>query len=105
MSEEVNDQQQEEVNQNNTATDDLVCGYVVGLKENNDFVFDVVGDNVGLVQLLGLHKYAEHRIEFAKDAQQGYGFPVVMRQLGQLLKAMEMLMQGLSNQNQVAPKE
>jgi hypothetical protein len=38
------------------------CGYFIGLKEDGDFVFEILGDQVGIVELLGLHKFAEHKL-------------------------------------------
>jgi len=73
------------------ALPEMSCAYVVGLKPDGSFVFEVLGDAPGLVQLLGLHKYAEHRLEVAKDINQGYGPPLLnqrLEQIQQMLKAM-----------------
>lgn len=64
----------------------LVSGYTVGLKENGEFVFEIHGDNTGLVQLLGLHEYAKYRIGFITDENQGYGSAGIIRALNHLGK-------------------
>jgi len=74
-----------------TELPELAVGYVVGLQPDGSFVFEVLGSEPGLVQLMGLNQYASHRITVAKDLNQGYGFPVLaqqINQLGEMLKVM-----------------
>lgn len=40
-----------------------VVGYTVALTKDNVFVFDVFGEEQGLVQLLGIHQYAAQRVK------------------------------------------
>ena len=53
--------QQEQPRQLNLA--DLRVGYVVGLDNNNGFVFEVLGSDAGLIELFGLQEYAENQIK------------------------------------------
>ena len=46
---------------------DLKIGYVVGLEENGDFLFELFGTDRRLVELLGLHKYASYRIDTIRN--------------------------------------
>ncbi len=52
---------------------DLRMGYVVGITEDGNFVFDVVGKEQGLLELLGLQKFAEAKIKNVLDANQNQG--------------------------------
>ena len=77
----------------------LQCGYVVGLGDNGEFVFEVLGGNPGLVQLLGLHQYADHRLTYARDVNQNYGYPVMMKQINQIGQMMQVLLNMLTQQS------
>lgn len=71
--------------------EDVKCGYVVAVRKNGEFVFETLGDQCGLIELLGVQKYAEHRITIAKDASQNHGYPVIAKQLdkvGQMLQVL-----------------
>ena len=82
-----------------TALPELECGYVVGLKkENNELVFQLLGDKPSLTHLLGLHQFAAHRIEVAKDLNQSYGTPVVMQQLQQMQQVLQVVLNMLTQQ-------
>lgn len=59
------EQQPEQINLN-----DMKIAYVVGLAPNGDFVFDVYGQQKGLVELLGVHQHATKKIDrIYEDAQ------------------------------------
>jgi hypothetical protein len=73
----------------------LACGYVVGLQEDGKFFFEVLGNNNGLLQLLGLHSYAGHRIDCVKDVNQGTGFPVLAQQNLQIAEVLKQISQDL----------
>lgn len=79
---------------------DLDYGYVVGVKPDGQFHFEALGSNQGLVQLLGVHKYAEHRLSVATDINQQYGFPVLAQQVHQLTEMMKVLLNVIGNQTQ-----
>lgn len=59
--------------QKTLALADLRMGYVVGITDDGNFVFDVVGKEQGLLELLGLQKFAESKIQSALDANQNQG--------------------------------
>ena len=50
---------------------DLKAGYVVGLSKEGELLFEPIGTDQGLVELLGLHAYATIRIDVLKDLNQG----------------------------------
>lgn len=52
---------------------DLQLGYVIGVKEDGNFMFDIVGKQPTLVGLLGLHKFAESKIKNVLDANENQG--------------------------------
>jgi hypothetical protein len=76
--------------------DHLACGYIVGLQPNGDIVWHVLGEQPGLVQLLGLHKYADYRLNIAVDINQGYGMPLVVKQLASLGQTVETILSMLT---------
>lgn len=69
------------------ALGDLKCGYVVGMTEEGDFVFDLVGKTKGLVELLGLHAFAQHKVSQVTEANQGSGDALV-HELGRMVHAL-----------------
>jgi len=94
----------EELENNENLVKDLKSGYTVGYKENGDFVFEIHGEDTGLVQLLGLHEYARHRVEFVRDVNQGYGPAGIIKalnglgsQVAQLAKLVSQVLQNKSN--------
>ena len=72
----------------NTKVEELkiAFGYTVGLGENGKFIFKIHGKDPGLVELFGIHKYAEKQIELVSNVSQGYGIPVIMKQLNEILE-------------------
>jgi hypothetical protein len=48
-------------------TETLRFGYTVGVKEDGGFVFELHGEDKGVVQLLGLTRFAENQIERIHD--------------------------------------
>lgn len=72
--------------------DNMKCGYVVGLSQNGDFVFEVLGEQVGLVELMGLHTYADHRLHVALEINQSYGVPLLAGMLENTQKMLKVLL-------------
>jgi hypothetical protein len=68
---------------------ELHAGYLVGVQPDGKFVFQALGRCQGLVELMGLHKYAEHRLEIAKDVSQGYGYPALYQQNQQIAQSVQ----------------
>lgn len=82
--------------------DDLKVGYVVGLTEEGNFVFELFGKDPGLVELLGVHQHAVNRVQRIYDDKQISGD----RLIHEVGKAVAMLNQKLDQVLQaVAPKE
>lgn len=52
---------------------DVKVGYFVGLNEKGKFDFRVLGNHSTLVELLGLHQYANLRIQAITDDKVGSG--------------------------------
>ena len=50
---------QEAEEQKPMEAEDLKIGYAVGMTPDGEFVFQVFGQDPGLVELLGVHRYAE----------------------------------------------
>jgi hypothetical protein len=57
--------------------DDLDTAYVVGLTKDGDFVFELLGTNKGLVQLLGVNQHANAKVEQIYNNMQGAGDALV----------------------------
>tara|TARA_Y100000310_G_C20637076_1_gene791758 strand:+ start:49 stop:510 length:462 start_codon:yes stop_codon:yes gene_type:complete len=55
------------------ALEDLKIGYVVGLTQEDRFVFELFGVSKGLVELLGIHQHASKRVNRIYDDQQMSG--------------------------------
>ena len=45
------------------------CGYAIGVREDGSFVFDIIGTDPGIIELLGLHKIAKEKLESRLDYQ------------------------------------
>lgn len=76
----------------------LKAGYVVGVNDKSELVFEILGKDIGLVEMLGLHEYANHRIDVMKDLNQGYGIPLLSQQLGQVGQMLQVMLNMLTNQ-------
>jgi hypothetical protein len=76
--------------------------YVVGVKNNGQFVFDVHGDEVGLIELMGLHQYADRRIKGVFDDNHGTGDAITM-QLFKMLQELGAKLLGEQEQEEVVP--
>jgi hypothetical protein len=63
----------EETEQTPVALEDLKCGYVVGLSQEDHFIFELFGTNKGLVELMGIHQHASHRVNSIYNDQQMAG--------------------------------
>ena len=82
--------------------EDLRVAYVVGLTPDNNFVFELFGQDPGLVELLGIHAHAINRIQRIYDDKQIQGD----RLTHEVGKAVAILNQKLDQILQViAPRE
>ena len=74
--------------------EDLRVGYVVGLTDEGQFVFQVFGKEQELVQLLGIHQHAGHRVDSIYNNQQMSGDRLIHeigRSIADLSKKMDHL--------------
>lgn len=62
----------------------LKFGYVVGLRKNGKFYFDVTGDTLGVIELMGLHSYASQRVKNVVATNQGTGDAISLEILSRL---------------------
>lgn len=53
--------------------DDLRIGYVVGLTKDGNFVFELLGEQKGLVELLGINAHADARVKQIYERAQASG--------------------------------
>ena len=56
-----------------TGKDEYKSAYIVGVTQDDQFVFDFAGTDIGLVELLGLHAFAGHRIQKILSQKEGTG--------------------------------
>jgi hypothetical protein len=62
----------------------LVAGYLVGLNEHGNFVFELVSKDQSLLELLGIQKYAENRIKQVLDNKMNTGDKLTL-ELGKVI--------------------
>lgn len=94
MSEELQTEKVEEVEaeaateqaaeQESMSLDDLKIGYVVGVKPDGNFVFQVFGQEQGLIELLGINAHANSQVKSMYDRNLGTGDALTL-QVGQAL--------------------
>jgi len=84
-------EQEEQLNLN-----DLKIGYVVGLTEENNFVFQVFGKSQGLVELLGVHGHANKQIDAVYNNTQVMGDRLV-HEVGRAVQVMSQKLDHLIN--------
>jgi len=75
---------------------DLKIGYVVGLTEDNNFVFQVFGQQRGLVELLGVHGHANKQIDAVYNNAQVMGDRLV-HEVGRAVQVMSQKLDHLIN--------
>jgi hypothetical protein len=59
----------------------LKSGYLVGVSEDGQLLFRPVGTTLGVIELLGLHGYAGHRLKTILDGNQGTGDALTVKVL------------------------
>ena len=62
----------------------LVAGYLVGLNDQGNFVFELVSKDQSLLELLGIQKYAENRIQQVLDNKMNTGDKLTL-ELGKII--------------------
>ena len=69
--------QQEEVTEEAVEENTIMRGYAVGIDQHERITFHVIGENLKLAELAGLHKVAEFKIESAIQSSLSSGWPLV----------------------------
>ena len=62
----------------------MKCGYVIGVQDDGSFVFDILGTEPGIIELLGLHAVVGERLQARMDRQLGGKFSLMINKLNQL---------------------
>jgi len=88
------------------ALEDLKIGYVVGLTAEDRFVFELFGQNKGLVELLGIHQHASRKVNRVYDDQQMSG-DRLLHEVGRAVAAIAQRLDGLAGTTEdiVVPEE
>ena len=86
------------------ALEDLKIGYVVGLTQEDRFVFELFGQNKGLVELLGIHQHASRRVNRVYDDQQMSG-DRLLHEVGRAVAAIAQRLDGLAGAEEVVASE
>ena len=73
--------------------DELKYGYLVGINATGNLVFKPIGTSPGLVELLGMHAYAKHRLDQYIQQGDGGGLTVINERIGKLTQAVQFLVQ------------
>lgn len=88
--------------QEGTSLGDLRVGYVVGMTDDGNFVFDIFGKQKGLVEVLGLHYHATERVKTLYNQTQMSGDTLV-NEVGKALSVLNQKLDAI--QQVVAPKK
>ena len=78
----------------------LQYGFVCGVNADGGVVLDMVGEKRGLIEMLGLCKYAEYHLQYTLDAASGQGTPVISQQVQQLGEMMKVLINLVAQRKQ-----
>ncbi len=67
----------------------IKCGYVIGVREDGEFVFEILGTNPGLIELLGLHTIVRERLQARMDKQLKGKTSLLLSRLDDLTKLIQ----------------
>jgi hypothetical protein len=73
----------------------LRFGYTVGVNDDGSFVFDLHGEDKGIVQLLGLTRFAEYQIERMHNIALKQGDALTNQGLALLFQELQAIKQAL----------
>jgi len=68
----------------------IKCGYVIGIREDGTFVFDILGTDPGIIELLGLHTVVGERLLSRMDKQLGGKFSMLLKAIKELAAPFKM---------------
>jgi hypothetical protein len=96
----------EEGASSSVSLEDLKIGYVVGLTQEDRFVFEMFGVSKGLVELLGIHQHASRKVDQVYNDQQMSG-DRLLHEVGRAVAAIAQRLDGLTGtaEELVAPEE
>ena len=77
----------------------LEFGFTVGVQEDGGVFLETLGTKKGLVQMLGLIKYAEYHFNYTLDQATGSGYPLIAHQVKQLGEMMKVLLNMVGQPN------
>lgn len=86
------------------ALEDLKCGYVVGLTQDDRFIFELFGTNKGLVELMGIHQHASYRVDSVYNDQQMSGDRLV-HEVGRAIASLREEINAFINPEKVSSQE
>jgi len=76
---------------------EMTNGFIVGVTSEGNYVFEIVGTQTGLIELMGLLEYAKLRIADIRDLNQGRGNPIIQKQLRKVGEILSSLVQQSRN--------
>lgn len=79
------------------AVENCEYGYLVGINNEGGLTFQEVGSKQGYIQLLGLHEFAEQRLQVMSDTNLQYGAALVSTQVHQLTELVKVLLNMQTN--------
>ena len=62
------------------------CGYIIGIREDGNIVFELLGNAPGLAELLGLHEVASERLKNKMDNQVASRYKIIVDKLNAILE-------------------
>lgn len=74
-------------------------GYVVAVLPDGSLAFQEIGSKLGYIQLLGLHQFADYRINVISDSSQKYGAALIAHQQQQIAQMLQVALNMLTNQS------
>jgi len=80
--------------------EDIKCGFVVGLKKDNQITFDVLGDSPNFLELAGLLEYVKIELDNIKNGQFITAQSLLLKQNHYLLQQLQSLVTALTNKKQ-----
>lgn len=81
--------------------EDLKFGYLVGVKGDGSFVFQILGEEKGVVQLMGINQFARRQLEVISDANMNQGEPLLANGINAIGQELVRLRQAVT---QLLPK-
>ena len=104
MSDPTQTQIEQAVEATNQPAPKLEFGFTIGVQEDGGVYVETLGSRKGLIQMLGLVKYAEYHFHQTLDAATGQGAGMLSHQVGTLTEMMKVLLNLLTQKKQQESK-